>query len=38
MAERVVRVDTLPGAVRVTTWAADEARRLLLASLQVVHA
>jgi hypothetical protein len=37
VAESVVRVDTSPGAVRALTWAADEARLSLLASLQVVH-
>jgi hypothetical protein len=34
--ERVVRVDTSPGAVRALTWAAEEAR-LWLAALLVVH-
>jgi hypothetical protein len=37
VAERVVRVDTAPGALRALTWAADEARRSLLASRQLVH-
>jgi hypothetical protein len=38
VAESVVRLDTSHGALRAPTWAADEARLSLLASLLVVHA